>query len=61
MARLFDRNMFIMLLTIMIGALLVTYFFADIVRRTEVESLESQIIEKWTLISQIAFYNPLFY
>lgn len=33
MARLFDRNMFIMLLSIMIGAIIITYFIADITNR----------------------------
>ena len=43
MAREFDRNMFIMLLSIMIGAIIITYFAADIVRRSEIESLTTEI------------------
>jgi len=40
MARLFDRNMFIMLLSIMIGAIIITYFVADVVSRTSWEVKE---------------------
>lgn len=40
MARLFDRNMFIMLLSIMIGAIIITYFVADIASRTIWEEKE---------------------
>jgi len=35
MARLFDRDMFIMLLTIMIGVVIITYFIADIQARSQ--------------------------
>lgn len=56
-ARLFDRNMFIMLLAIMIGAIFITYFAADIIRRTEVESLESQIFDKDVEIEDIKEMN----
>ncbi|NIP31093.1 MAG: hypothetical protein GTN59_11175 [Candidatus Dadabacteria bacterium] len=40
MARVFDKNMFIMLLSIMIGAIIITYFVADIVSRTKWEVKE---------------------
>ena len=43
MPREFDRNMFIMLLAIMIGVIIITYFTADIIRRTEIENLQSKI------------------
>ena len=43
LARIFDRNMFIMLLSIMIGAIIITYFVADIARRSEIESYQEQI------------------
>jgi len=52
MAREFDRNMFIMLISIMIGIIIITYFVADIVSRSKIETLttgyETQIsgIEK---------------
>jgi len=42
MAREFDRNMFIMLLTIMIGVIIITYFIADIVYRSNIETLTTQ-------------------
>ena len=41
MARLFDRNMFIMLLAIMIGAIVITFFVADIVNRSKIDTLQS--------------------
>ncbi len=36
---LFTKNMFIMLFSIMIGALVITYFVADIVHRSNIETL----------------------
>jgi hypothetical protein len=42
MARLFDRNMFIMLLAIMVGVIIITYFIADIQSRTKIEYLTSE-------------------
>jgi len=42
MVRVFDKNMFIMLISIMIGVIIITYFVADIQRRAQVESLESE-------------------
>lgn len=39
MVRLFDRNMFIMLLAIMIGAVIITYFIADVQSRSTIETL----------------------
>jgi len=47
MARLFDRNMFIMLLSIMIGVIIITFFIADIMARTEVtKDLETKYTEE---------------
>ena len=43
MAREFNRNMFIMLLSIMIGAITITYFIADIVNRSKIETLTTEI------------------
>ena len=43
LVRIFDRNMFIMLVSIMIGAIIITYFVADIARRSEIESYQGQI------------------
>ena len=37
MARLFDRNIFIMLLSIMVGVIIITFFVADIRARSEEE------------------------
>lgn len=39
MAREFTRNMFIMLAAIMIGAIIITFFVADIVNRSKIETL----------------------
>ena len=43
MAREFNRNMFIMLFAVMIGVILITYFVADIARRSEIEALTGEI------------------
>jgi hypothetical protein len=42
MERIFDRNMFLMFLAIMVGAVVVTYFAADIVNRSTIDTLNSQ-------------------
>jgi len=39
MARLFDRNMFIILMAIMIGFITITYFAADIVNQSKIDTL----------------------
>ena len=44
MARLFDRNMFIMLLAIMVGIVIITYFIGDIVNRSKIETLTTEHI-----------------
>lgn len=55
MARLFDRNMFIMLLTIMIGFITITYFIADVVNQSKIDDLttahftEMESIEKMNI------------
>ncbi|MEF8849029.1 MAG: hypothetical protein V5A68_07855, partial [Candidatus Thermoplasmatota archaeon] len=46
MEKKFDRNMFIMLFAIMLGVVIITYFVADIARRSEIENLESEIKTK---------------
>ena len=53
MARLFDRNMFIMLLAIMVGIIIITYFIADLQGRTQIESLQSEHV------IQIEYINRL--
>jgi len=55
MARLFDRNMFIILLAIMIGIITITYFVADIVNQSKINTLttahvsEVEAIEKMNI------------
>lgn len=39
MARVFDRNMLIMLVAIMVGAVVITYFVADIVSKSKIDTL----------------------
>lgn len=41
MARLFDRNMFIMLSAIMIGVIIIIFFVADIVNRSTLDTLQN--------------------
>lgn len=42
MSRIFDKNMFIMLFSIMIGVIIITFFVADIMRRSDIEELEKE-------------------
>ena len=42
MAREFDKNIFVMLLAIMIGAIIITYFAADLVSTGKIKNLTSQ-------------------
>jgi hypothetical protein len=51
MTREFNRNMFIMLLAIMIGAIIVTFFMADIVNRSKLETLTTEYKAEITTIS----------
>ncbi len=39
----FNKNMLIMLVSIMVGAILVTYFAADILRQSKIDDLQGQI------------------
>lgn len=39
MAREFNRNIFVMLLAILVGVIIITYFVADIVNRSKIETL----------------------
>jgi hypothetical protein len=41
-ARIFDRNLFIMLFSIMIGVVVITYFLADIVNQTKIDQLTAK-------------------
>ena len=40
----FTKNLFVMLVAIMVGVIVVTYFVADIIRRTEIETLTTEHI-----------------
>jgi hypothetical protein len=42
MAREFTKNMFVMLFSIMIGAIIITYFVGDIIYRSDIETLAVQ-------------------
>lgn len=39
MTSVFDRNMFVMALTVMVGVVIVTYFIADIIHQSKIEEL----------------------
>lgn len=62
MARLFDRNMFIMLLSVMVGIIVITYFVADIQNRMAREELATQYSSEIETIESknINFTNCLF-
>ena len=55
--REFDKNMFIMMISIMIGVVIITYFVADIINRTTIENIEIQHI---TQIQDIHSVNENF-
>lgn len=42
MTQLFTKNMFIMLFSIMVGAIIITYFVADVVHRSDIETLTTE-------------------
>ena len=46
MARVFDRNMFIMLFSIMIGIVIITFFVADIMRKSQIDEIEERHIKE---------------
>jgi hypothetical protein len=43
MGKEFTKNMFVMLLAIMVGVIIITYFVGDIVNRSKIETLEGKI------------------
>ena len=51
MTREFTRNMFIMLFSIMIGAVIITFFIGDIMNRTKIETLTTGYQAEITSIS----------
>ena len=57
MAREFTRNMFIMLVSITVGIVVITYFAADIMRQTQIDTLN---IEHKTAIQTITNTNENF-
>jgi hypothetical protein len=46
MAREFTKNMFIMLVSIMVGVIIITYFIGDIINRSAIETLTTQHISE---------------
>ena len=45
-ARLFDRNMFIMMVAVMAGIVIITFFIADVVNQSKIEVLtEGHVVE----------------
>ena len=44
MARLFDKNMFIMMAAVMVGIVIVTFFIADIVNQSKIETLTEEYV-----------------
>ena len=57
MAREFTRNMLIMLVAIMVGIAIITFFIADIMRRSQIETLA---VEHKTEIQDITYKNENF-
>ena len=53
MARLFDRNMFIMLLAVMVGFITITYFIADVVNQSKMDTLTSAHITEMEAIEEM--------
>ena len=53
MARLFDRNMFIMLLAMMIGFITITYFVADVVNQSKIDNLTTAYITEMESIEKM--------
>ena len=47
----FNKNMFIMLLAIMIGAVIITYFISDIANRSDMETLTTEHAGEITLLN----------
>ena len=53
MVRVFNRNMFIMLFSVMLGVILITYFLADIVNQSKLESLTTEHISEIETIEEM--------
>jgi len=46
MARVFDKDIFVMMLSIMIGVIIITYFIADIMRNNQITEIEEKHIQE---------------
>lgn len=57
MAREFTRNMFVMLVSIMIGVVIITFFIGDVINRSRIETITTQHV---TEISDINSRNENF-
>jgi len=53
MARLFDKNMFIILMAIMIGFIIITYFVADIVNQSKIDTLTTAYVSEVEAIEEM--------
>ena len=53
MARLFDKNMFIILMAIMIGFIIITYFVADIVNQSKIDTLTTAHVSEVKAIEEM--------
>jgi len=53
MARLFDKNMFIILMAIMIGFIIITYFVADIVNQSKIDTLTTAHVSEVEAIEEM--------
>ena len=51
MAREFTRSMFIMLVSIMVGVVIITYFIGDIINRSKIETITEQHVTEITDIN----------
>jgi hypothetical protein len=52
MVRVFDKNMFIMMLAIMVGIVIVTYFIADIVYQSQIDEINTDHVSKIKTLEQ---------
>ena len=53
MARLFDKNMFIILMAVMIGFIIITYFVADIVNQSKIDTLTTAHVSEVEAIEEM--------
>jgi len=52
MAKEFDKNMFVMLLAIMIGVIIITFFISDIQRQTQIEDINIKHVQEIETIEE---------